>query len=174
MWVRAACGHGPAAVVGHATKRSEEGMSESQVTRNARAPWHLWVIGGSALLWSAMGAMDYVMTQTKNEAYMSGFTPQQLAFFYSFPAWVVSAWAIGVWGGVLGAVLLLVRRRLAVWVYLASFMGMVVITFHNYLLSNGMDVVGDAFSLGFTAVIFLFALGLFLYARAMRKRGVLV
>jgi len=35
--------------------------------------------------------MDYVMTQTKNEAYMSGFTPEQLAFFYSFPAWVVSA-----------------------------------------------------------------------------------
>jgi len=91
--------------------------------------------------------MDYVMTQTKNEAYMSGFTPEQLAFFYSFP---VSAWAIGVWGGLLGAVLLLVRRRLAVWVYLASFMGMVVTTFHNYLLSNGMDVIGDAFSLGFT------------------------
>jgi hypothetical protein len=118
--------------------------------------------------------MDYVMTQTKNEAYMSGLTPEQLAFYYSFPAWVVSAWAIGVWGGVLGALLLLVRRRLAVWVFLASLMGMVVTTFHNYLLSNGMDVIGDAFSLGFTAVIFLFALALFLYARAMRKRGVLV
>jgi hypothetical protein len=36
-------------------------MSESQATRNTRAPWHLWVIGGIALLWSAMGAMDYVV-----------------------------------------------------------------------------------------------------------------
>jgi len=61
-----------------------------------------------------------------------------------------------------------------VWVFLASLMGMVVTTFYNYFLSNGMDVIGDAFSLGFTAVIFLVALGVFLYARAMRKRGVLV
>lgn len=149
-------------------------MSEPRTTRNTRAPWHLWVIGGIALLWNAMGARDYVMTQTKNEAYMSGFSPEQLAFFYSIPAWVVSAWAIGVWGGVLGALLLLLRRRLAVWVFLASLMGMIVTTFRNYFLADGMDIIGDAFSLGFTAVIFLFALGLFLYARAMRKRGVLV
>jgi len=149
-------------------------MSESPAARNTGTPWHLWVIGGIALLWSAMGAMDYVMTQTKNEAYLSDFTPEQLAFFSSFPAWVVSAWAIGVWGEVLGALLLLVRRRLAVWVFLASLMGVVVTTFHNYVLSNGMDVLGDAFSLGFTAVILVFALALFLYARGMRKRGVLV
>jgi hypothetical protein len=149
-------------------------MSESQATRNTRAPWHLWIIGGIALLWNAMGAMDYVMTETQNQAYMSGFTPEQLAYFYSFPAWVVSAWAIGVWGGVLGALLLLVRRRLAVWVFLASLLGVIVTTFHNYVLSNGMEIAGGASSLGFTAVIFLIALALFLYARAMRKRGVLV
>jgi hypothetical protein len=34
--------------------------------------------------------------------------------------------------------------------------------------------VGDAFSLGFTAVIFLLALAFFLYARAMEKQKVLV
>ena len=143
-------------------------------TSTPRIPRHLWVIGGIALLWSAMGALDYVMTQTKNEAYMSGFTPEQLAFFYGIPRWVVAAWAIAVWGGVLGALLLLLRRRLAVWVFLTSLLAMVVTTFHNYLLSNGMDVNGDAFSLGFTVLIFLIALGLFLYARAMDRRGVLV
>jgi hypothetical protein len=79
-----------------------------------------------------------------------------------------------VWGGVVGALLLLLRRRLAVWVFLASLMGMAVMTFRNYVLADGMDIMGDAVSLGFTAVIFLFALGLFLYARTMRKRGVLV
>jgi hypothetical protein len=149
-------------------------MTDSQATRTTRAPWHLWVIGILALLWSAMGAMDYVMTQTKNEAYMSNFTPEQLAFFYGFPAWIVAAWAIGVWGGVIGALLLLFRRRLAAWVFLASLLAVVVTTFHNYLLSNGIEIMGDTFSLGFTAVIFLFALGLFLYAHTMQKRSVLV
>ena len=148
-------------------------MSEIQESDAKQTPWHLWVISGLAVLWNAMGAFDYVMTQTGNEAYMSGFTPEQLAFFYGFPPWVVAAWAIAVWGGVLGALLLLLRRRLAVWVFLISLVAMVITTFHNYFLSNGMEVVGDAFSLIFTATIFLIALALFLYARAMHKRNVL-
>ena len=57
-------------------------MSETKGTGFSRAPWHLWVIGSIGLLWSAIGALDYVMTQTKNEAYMSAFTPEQLEFFY--------------------------------------------------------------------------------------------
>jgi len=88
-----------------------------QVDHNAvSTPRHLWAVGIFALLWSAMGAIDYFMTQTGNEAYMSEFTPEQLAFFYGMPAWADATWAIAVWGGVLGALLLLFRQRYAVWV----------------------------------------------------------
>jgi len=59
-------------------------------------------------------------------------------------------------------------------VFLVSFVAMVITTFHNYVLSNGMEIFGDVGSNVFTAVIFLVALGLFLYARAMDKKGVLV
>jgi hypothetical protein len=149
-------------------------MSELQATRAVRTPWHLWVIGAIALLWNAIGAFDYVMTQTKNAAYMAGFPPEQLAFFYAFPAWVVAAWAIAVWGGVLGAVLLLLRRGLAVWVFLISLVALVVTTFRNYVLANGLQVFADTASHVFTVVIIVIALGLLLYARAMRQRGVLV
>lgn len=152
----------------------EKAMSDSQAIRSTRTPWHLWVVGGLAFVWSVFGAFDYLMTQTRNADYLSAFTAEQLAYFNSFPRWVVSAWAVGVWGGVLGALLLLLRKRWAVWVFLASLLAIVVTTIHSYILSNGMDVVGDAFSLVFTAVIFVVALGLFLYARAMHRRGVLV
>ena len=60
-------------------------------THRTQIPWHLWVVGVVALLLSAMGALDYVMTQTKNDSYMSNFTPERLEFFYGFPAWVVVA-----------------------------------------------------------------------------------
>ena len=148
-------------------------MSEEFSMRKRKAPWHLWVVGIFALVWSAGGAFDYVMTQTRNEQYLAAFTEEQLAFFFGLPAWTVAAWAIAVWGGVVGAVLLLARRKLALWVFLASLVGMVITTFRNYVLAEGMQVVGDAFSLAFTAVIFLLALAFFLYARAMRTRGVL-
>lgn len=145
-------------------------MSETDRTQT---PWHLWVVGIVALLWSAMGTLDYVMTQTKNESYMSNFTSEQLEFFYGFPAWVVAMWAIAVWGGVLGSLLLLFRKSMAVWFYLASLICMMITAIHNYVLSNGMEVMGDVFSLGFTVVIFLITVALYLYSRAMRNRGIL-
>jgi hypothetical protein len=148
-------------------------MSKSRFNHSVKTPWHLWVIGIVGFLWSAMGAMDYVMTQSKNEAYMAAFTPEQLEFFYGLPVWVDAAWAIAVWGGVVGTILLLLRMRAAVWVFLVSLLAMVVTAIHNYGLSNGMEVMGDTFSLVFTAIIFLVSLGLYLYAKAMDTKGVL-
>ncbi|WP_345332311.1 hypothetical protein [Ferrimonas pelagia] len=113
------------------------------------------------------------MTQTRNADYMAAFTPEQLAFFYGFPAWVDACWAIAVWGGVLGAVLLLLRRGLAAPVLLTSWVMMVLVTLRNYVFANGLEVVGDPVSLLFTAVIFVIAFVLYGYARWMRRRGVL-
>ena len=145
-------------------------MSEAQAPG---APRHLWIVGIVSLLWNLMGAMDYVMTQTKNEAYMGQFSPEQLEFFYGFPVWLVAFWAIAVWGGVLGVVLLLMRKKLAVSVLAVSFLCMVVTSIYNYGFAGGIDIVGGT---GFliSVVIFGIALALVVYARAMARRGVLV
>ncbi len=146
-------------------------MAESNT--NKKAPWHLWVVGIVGLLWNAMGAMDYIMTKTRNEQYMSAFTPEQLDFFYGLPVWVVAAWAIAVWGAVLGCILLLLRKAIAVPVFLASFIAMVITSFHNFVLSNGLEVIGDTFALVFSGVIFVAALGFWIYAKTMQKQGVI-
>ncbi len=145
-------------------------MSEHQMKK---MPWHLWTVGGIGFLWSAMGAMDFVMTQTQNEEYMSAFTPEQLEFFYGFPMWVVISWAIAVWGGVIGSIFLLMRKTISVWIYFGSFVAMIITTIHNFILSNGLDVIGDTFSLVFSAVIFIVAFGLYLYARKMQQKSFL-
>lgn len=148
-------------------------MSESPQGTRPRTPWHLWVVGILALLWNVMGAFDYLMTQTKNAAYMGQFTPEQLEFFYGFPAWVVSAWAIAVWGGVLGSLLLLLRRGLAYGVFLVSFVALAVTTFHNFVLTNGLEAMGGAGTLMFSALIVVVAILLIVYSGAQKKRGVL-
>ena len=147
-------------------------MSDTQETQAQGTPWHLWVVGVLALLWDGMGAFDYFATQTRNDAYMGQFTPEQLEFFYGFPAWVVAAWAIAVWGGLLGAVLLLLRKRLAAPVFLVSLIAMAITALQNYVLSSAMEVNGT-FGLVFTAVIFVIAVLQLVYARAMSRRGVL-
>jgi hypothetical protein len=149
----------------------ETGTSGETATNAVGTPMHLWVVGVVSLLWNATGAWDYVMTKTQNVNYMSGFTPEQLDFLNSFPAWVVAVWAVAVWGGVAGSVLLLLRKKLAVPVFLVSLVGNFLADLYGF--SNGMEVMGDAFSLIFTAVIFTGTVLLFVYSKAMAGKGVL-
>jgi hypothetical protein len=58
-------------------------------------------------------------------------------------------------------------------VLFVSLAGLLLTTFHNYVLSNGMAIFGDAGSQVLTLLILLISLGLFLYARAMRRLRVL-
>jgi hypothetical protein len=139
-----------------------------------KTPWHLWVIGVVSLLWNAMGAMDFTLTETRSEAWLKAITPEQLAYFASFPLWVVFAWGIATWGSVVGSVLLLLRRKLAVQINLAVIIGMAFTFVYNYILTDGLKVMGGGVgSLVFTAVIVLIGVLLLAYAKAMRKRGVL-
>jgi len=139
---------------------------------NAAAPKHLWIVGILAVLWNAIGAFDYAATQLRLEAYMSQFTPQQLEYFYGFPAWVVAAWAIAVWSSLVGSIGLLLRRSWATWLFGAALAGMAVTTLHNFVLSDGVAMMG-AGAAAFTVVIWVIALSLFFYSRAMSRRGIL-
>ena len=147
-------------------------MSEDRTATAPGTPWHLWVLGVLALLWNGFGAYDYLMTQTQNASYMASFTPEQLEYFYGFPTWVVAFWAIAVWFGVLGAILLLARKRLAAPIFLISFVAMVLTSIHNFLLSDGLKVMGGM-GAAFSLAIFIIALFLWLYARALVRQGVL-
>lgn len=151
-------------------------MAET-TTQPAKTPWHLWVVGGLSLLWNSGGAMDFTMTELRNETYLKDFTPEQIAYFTGFPILVVLAWGVATWGSFVGSLLLLLRRAWAVPVNLAVLVGIAVTFTHNYVLTDGIKVMGGkdkaAGMLAFTAVIVVVAILLFVYARAMRRRGVL-
>ena len=138
----------------------------------AKAPVHFWIVAVLALLWNAGGAFDYTATQTRLEAYMSNFTPEQLAYFYGFPAWAVACWAIAVWSALLGSIALILRRAWAVWLFGLALVGLVLTTVYNFVLSDGAEIMGTG-AVYFSVVIWVISIFLFLYARAMAKNGVL-
>lgn len=135
-----------------------------------RRPWHLWVVPIVLLPWNAMGAYDYLMTKTLNEAYLARFTPEQLDFFTTFPTVLVATWAVAVWFAVIGDLLLLFRRRLAFATLGISFLCMVVTSVSSYGFLGGYQVVG-AQGLTFSIVIFVVAMAQLIYTRAMLRRG---
>ena len=148
-------------------------MFEAQGTTTPGRPWHLWLIGIIGGLWSSIGVISFMLTQMNVEAVMSRFPPQQRAYFESFPLWAVAFWAIGVFGGVIGCLLLLLKNRLAFPVLLASVIGATVCNLGGLFLLGGMEVMRETGGLGVTVIPVIFAAFLAYYAGAMRKKGVL-
>jgi hypothetical protein len=149
-----------------------ESVSDSTASA-AKTPWHIWAVGIAAVLWNSVGATDFLMTETRNKAYLSGFTQAQLEFCFNIPAWAVATWGIATWGGVLGSLLILLRRRQAVYLFLASTLCTVLTDVYSFVLSDGFKVMGGAPALAFSAVILVIGVLLLVYARSMRGRGVL-
>ena len=148
-------------------------MSEAQGTKTPGRPWHLWLIGIIGGLWSSIGVISFMLTQMNVEAVMSRFPPQQREYFESFPLWAVAFWAIGVFGGVIGCLLLLLKNRLAFHVLLASVIGAIASSLGGLFFLGGMEVMGETSELGLTVVPVFVAAFLTHYARAMNKKGVL-
>ena len=136
-------------------------------------PWHLWLVGIVGGLWSLIGALSFMLTQMNVEAVMSRFPPQQREYFASFPLWADAFWAIGVFGGVIGCLLLLLRRRFAFNFLLASLIGAIVTNLGGLFLLGGLTVMGETSELGFTLCPIIVGALLTYYAHAMKKKGVL-
>ena len=140
----------------------------------ARTPWHLWAVGALGVLWNGFGGYDYLMSQIGGEAYLRdfGMTAPQIAYFMAMPAWMIAVWAIGVWGSVLGTVLLLFRSRWALHSFVVSLAGLLLSLVYTHLLSDGGQVMGMQGAV-MNAVITAGCLFFVWYAWAMTQRGVL-
>lgn len=137
-----------------------------------KTPWHLWAVGVGGLLWNGYGAFDYFMTKTKGDDYMRsvGMTDAQIAHLNAMPMWMNAVWAIGVWGAVLGAVMLLLRKRLAVPVFAASLAGFVTSVVYSVVVEPAPH--GDGPSAWIMhAVIFAGCVFFLWYANAQAKAG---
>jgi hypothetical protein len=144
-----------------------------QQTLSARAPVHLWIVGILALLWNGFGCYQYLMTTMRNPAFMAQIPAEQLSYMDSLPAWVTGCWAIGVWGGLAGAVLLLMRSRYSVWAFAVSLIGAVVgLGYQMFMTARPASMTEGAMAFIPWAII-LFAAFLLWYARSAEAKGLL-
>ncbi|WP_313435707.1 hypothetical protein [Novosphingobium sp.] len=76
-----------------------------------RTPRHLWIVGVLALVWNAFGCTDFSMTVTRNPEWLAPLSPEMIDWLDAAPSWTIVTWALGVWGGLAGSLLLLLRSR---------------------------------------------------------------
>ena len=141
-------------------------------------PVHLWVVGILALLWNAIGCYDYLMTRARDADYIASMMPGTdpnavFAYIDSFPLWAQAGWALGVWGGLAGAILLLIRSRYAVWAFALSLLGAVVGLGYQIANPGGPAGMHEGAGAVMPYVIILVAAFLIWYAWSLEKKAVL-
>ena len=108
-----------------------------------------------------------VMVTPDDVARMSA---EQQALYAARPAWAVAATAIAVWGGAAGCLGLILRKRWAVPLLIASLAGVIVQDLALFLLTGAAAQAGMVAML-LQGIVLLVAIGLVLLARKAATRG---
>lgn len=101
-----------------------------------------WVISALALIWNLMGVIVYLGQAFMTDDMKAMIPKDQLAIIENTPAWATAAFAIAVWFGLSGSILLLTRKKIAKIVFSISFLGVLAQLIYNFGVSNAFEVYG--------------------------------
>lgn len=133
--------------------------------RAKRVHWSFWAIAAVALVWNAMGCINYLM-QT-NAGMLSRYPDAARALVESRPAWATGSFAIAVWGGAVGCVLLLLKKSAANYLFVASLLGVILTNIHTFTVGGSTEIwVGSLMSLAVATFLLWYS------KRAVRKEWI--
>ncbi|HMW49075.1 MAG TPA: hypothetical protein PKD17_18645 [Cellvibrionaceae bacterium] len=148
-------------------------MRDSAIA-SQRLPWHGWTLAVIYLLYSLAAAFDYVMSFVQGADYYraSGMTDAQVVYFSSLPMWVLAAWTLSVWGGLLAPLALMARRRFSRELFVLSLLGVLLYILYTLVLSAGREAMGGLWFM--PIAIAVITAGFIVYCHQLIKRRVLV
>ena len=138
-------------------------------TSTKPATW-FWVVSVLALVWNLLGVGAYISQVTMSPEAIQALPDDQRAILESTPAWATGAFAVAVWGGALGSMLLLLRKSKAWGVFVVSFVGIVVQMVHAFLMSNSIEVYGPG-GMIMPVMVLVFGAYLIWFAGKSRAKG---
>lgn len=133
--------------------------------------WSFWLIAVLLLLWNAMGVLNYLV-QTMNPEAVAAMPESHQALIEQRPAWATGAFALAVFGGVIGCLFLLCRLRIALYFFWVSLVCVIVQMIPTIQLASTFEF--SIFELVMTlALPLLIAMFLVWYTRrAIRRRQI--
>lgn len=133
-------------------------------------PMSYWIIATLALVWNLLGVSMFCIQYIATPEQIAMMPPEQRQILEATPTWINVAYAVAVFGGVLGAVGLLMKKRWAVTFFLLSLVGLVVQMLGTFLVTPAWTLLGPA-GLAMPALVLVIALFLLSYARKAAARG---
>ena len=128
--------------------------------------WSFWAIGAIALIWNVMGVINFFVQM--NSDVLTAYRESERAIVEGRPAWATGGFAIAVFGGALGCLLLLLRKSAAYYLFIASLLGVIVTMTHA--LGAGIDF-GLGEILGIILMPLVVAVFLIWYSKQAESKG---
>ena len=100
------------------------------------------VVAILAIVWNALGCAAYLAHVSITPEAIAAMPEAERALYESSPMWVDAAFAIAVWAGLAGSVLLALRRKQAPAVLVASLVGVLAQQGYNFGFSKVVEVYG--------------------------------
>ena len=131
-----------------------------------------WVIVGLFLGWNLLGLFMYYgqSTATPESLAEAKWSAEQIAFAMAEPIWAHSAYAIAVNAGVLGAILLLLRKAWAVPLFVLSLIGALLQDLDAYILRGALDLFEAVWLVIPITVLVICVFGIW-YANQAKAKG---
>ena len=133
-------------------------------------PSWFWIVSVLALLWELMGVGSYLYHVTLSPEAIAALPEGQAELMRITPAWVNGAFAVATFGGLLGAVGLLLRRQWARLLFIVSLVAVVVQFGWVFLVGKAHELIGPS-SAVFPAFIVAVAAVLVWFAGTSIRRG---
>lgn len=146
-------------------------LDAATLPSTAAAPTWLWAAGLGGLAWNGYGVVQFVgsVRATPDDLVAAGFDPAQAMTMASYPLWMTAAFAVGVFGGLAGSALLLLRRKLALPLFAASLAAYVAL-YVGDVTEGVFAAIGPSQIVVLTLVVVI-AAGLLWAARRATARG---
>jgi len=92
--------------------------------------WSFWIISVVTLIFNIMGVINYFVQMNADS--LASFPELYRPIIEGRPAWATAAFAVAVFGGSLGCLLLLLKKSAAFYVLIASLLGVIVTMMHIF------------------------------------------
>lgn len=130
-----------------------------------------WLISIVALFWNFMGIIAYLGQAYISDDALKMLPEENQLYFSNVPAWVTAAFAVAVFGGFLGAIGLIIRKKRAYFLFVISFLALVAQHVYNFFIQNYIEMTGSQMIL--PIVTFIVALFLIYFSKQKSQQGVL-
>ncbi len=143
------------------------------MTQNSNKPaTSFWVISILALIWNAIGVMAYLAQKLMTDEMKAAIPADQLEIMDNTPAWVTAAFAIAVWFGLLGCIVLLIRKKFSKILFMISLVGILMQMIYNLFIIKSTEITGSN-SLVIPLMTIIIGLFLIWHAKKCTENGIL-